>query len=85
MITFNIVKERHGWAIRMGERITTPFRSRDMAVREANRLAGAIGRHGERTEVIAEDADPTQPRDQITGGRASRADVSPPVQRVGLE
>lgn len=52
MIRFNVVKERYGWAIRMGECMTTPFWSRDMAVREANRLADAIGGHGERTEVV---------------------------------
>ncbi len=57
MITFNVVKEPHGWAIRMGERMTTPFRSKDLAVREANCLARAIRRHGERTEVIIEGPD----------------------------
>ncbi|WP_293681719.1 hypothetical protein [uncultured Phenylobacterium sp.] len=57
MITFNVVKERHGWAIRLGERMTTPFRSRDLAVREANRLANAIRCHGEHTEVNVEPAD----------------------------
>ncbi|PZO50100.1 MAG: hypothetical protein DCF16_13630 [Alphaproteobacteria bacterium] len=61
MITFNVVKEQHGWAIRMGERMTTPFWSRSLAVREANCLAHAIARHGERTEVIIEDADQNEP------------------------
>lgn len=54
MITFNVVKETHGWAVRLGEQMSTPFWSRDMAVREANRLAEAIGCHGECTEVIVE-------------------------------
>ena len=63
MITFNVVKEQHGWAIRMGERMTTTFRSREVAIREAYCLADAIGCHGERTEVIVEGADPAeQPR-----------------------
>ncbi len=57
MITFNVVKEPHGWAIRMGERMTTPFRSKELAVREAKCLAQAIRRHGERTEVIIEGPD----------------------------
>ena len=57
MITFNVVKERHGWAIRLGGRMTTPFRSRDLAVREANRLADAIRCHGVHTEVNVEPAD----------------------------
>ena len=54
MITFSVVKEPHGWAIRMGDRMTTPYWSRDFAVREANCLADAIRRHGEPTEVIVE-------------------------------
>lgn len=57
MITFNVVKEPHGWAIRMGERMTTPFWSKDLAVQEANSLAHAIRCHGERTQVIIQDAD----------------------------
>lgn len=52
MITFNVVKEQHGWAIRIGKRMTTPFRSRDVAVKEANCLADAIRCHGERAEVV---------------------------------
>ena len=63
MITFNVVKEQHGWAIRMGERMTTTFWSRELAIREAYCLADAIGCHGECTEVIIEGADPAeQPR-----------------------
>ena len=58
MITFNVVKERYGWAIRMNERMMTPFWSRDMAIRQANCLADAIRRHGECAEVIVEGADP---------------------------
>ncbi len=54
MIRFSVVKETHGWSVRMGERMTTPFWSKDRAVWEANRLADAIRRHGARTEVIIE-------------------------------
>ena len=60
MITFYVVKEQHGWAIRMGERMMTPFWSRDMAVREANCLADAIRCHGECTEVMVEGAEPNE-------------------------
>ena len=56
MITFNVVKERYGWAIRMNERMTTPFWSRETAICQANCLADAILRHGE-CEVIVEGAD----------------------------
>jgi len=58
MITFNVVKEKHGWAIRLGEGMTTPFWSRDLAVREANSLAYSIGCHGQHTEVVVESHDP---------------------------
>lgn len=57
MITFNVVKEEHGWAVRMGGRMITPFWSRDLAVREANCLAHAIRCHGECTEVIVHEPD----------------------------
>jgi hypothetical protein len=85
MITFTVVRERYGWAIRMGERMTTLFRSRDMAVHEANCLADSIRRHGERTEVIVEDANPTQPCNETRRAHSSRIDVSSQVQRLGLE
>ena len=67
MITFKVVKEQHGWAIRMGEGVTTPFWSRDSAVREAHCLAGAIRCHGERTEVIIEGTDQCDPRKTVKG------------------
>ena len=54
MITFDVVREKHGWAVRMGERMTMPFWSRELAIREANCLADAIRCHGERAEVVAE-------------------------------
>jgi len=61
MITFNVVKEKHGWAIRLGEGMATPFWSKDLAVREANCLAASIGCHGEHTEVVVESAEPNEP------------------------
>jgi len=61
MITFKVVKEQHGWAIRMDERMMTPFWSRELAIREANCLARAIRCHGECAEVIVESAVPSEP------------------------
>ena len=61
MITFNVGKERNGWAIRIGERMIMPFRLRELAVREAIGLADAIRRHGECAEVIVESADLNEP------------------------
>jgi hypothetical protein len=60
MITFNVVKESHGWAVRVGLQMSAPFWSRDRAVREANSLAEAIRRHGQRTQVIVEADDPAE-------------------------
>ena len=61
MITFNVVREKHGWAIRLGEGMATPFWSRALAVREANCLANAIACHGEHTEVVVESTNPKEP------------------------
>jgi hypothetical protein len=54
VITYNVVKEPYGWAIRMGDHMTTPFWSRDVAIRQANCLADAIRCHGEYVEVVIE-------------------------------
>ena len=70
MITFKVVKEQHGWAIRMGERMTMPFWSKDLAVREANCLADAIRCHGECTEVMVEGAEPNERARGITGSNS---------------
>ncbi|THD65253.1 MAG: hypothetical protein E7813_15535 [Bradyrhizobium sp.] len=61
MITFNVVKEQHGWAIRADD-MMTPFWSRDLAIREANCLARAIRCHGECADVIVENAVLSEPR-----------------------
>jgi hypothetical protein len=76
MITFAVVKEEHGWAVHMGERMTSPFRSRDVAIREATLLAEAIGGHGERTEVIVEGVGP--------GERLKRIGASSPCRFEAL-
>jgi hypothetical protein len=73
MITFNVVKEQHGWAIRMAERMMTPFWSRDLAIREANCLARAIRCHGECAEVIVEDAVPSEPLTKSADTRSAAA------------
>ena len=65
MITFKVVKEQHGWAIRTGEGVTTPFWSRASAIREAHCLAAAIRCHGEYTEVIIEGPDQSHPRKTV--------------------
>jgi len=57
MITFNVVEDQRGWTIKVGERMSTPFWSRALAIQEANCLAGAIRRHGQGTEVLVHCSD----------------------------
>jgi hypothetical protein len=60
MHTFKVVKEPHGWAVRLGEGMCTPFWSRAKAIREAGRLCQALRLHGVSAEVIVVEEDPTQ-------------------------
>ena len=75
MITFDVVKEQHGWAVRMGECMKTLFWSRDSAIREANCLAAAIRCHGECAEVIVEGADPNELLKRVKESRSTRLDT----------
>jgi hypothetical protein len=75
MITFNVVQEQHGWSIRVGEGMTTPFWSRDLAVHEANCLAAAIRRHGKGAKVIIEGAYPSDSPKMIKGLSSSRLEA----------
>lgn len=52
MHTFRVVKESDGWAVRLGDAMTTPFWSRRLAVLEATRLCEALRRHGEAARVV---------------------------------
>jgi hypothetical protein len=65
VIVFNVAKEQHGWAIRMGETMMTPFWSRQAAVREAHCLAASLRLHGAMTKVLVE---PEAPAQTTTGG-----------------
>lgn len=90
MRTFKVVKEPHGWSVRLGEAMATPFWARDLAIQEANCLCQALLRHGESAEVVIEGIDPADPLG--TSGRpnfANRASrlrnpVQPDVGRTGL-
>lgn len=77
MITFNVVKEPCGWAIRMGERMTTPFWSREVAICEANALADAIRCHGECAEVVVEGVQPGVTTTRLGSSSSSRLAVVP--------
>lgn len=55
MFTFKVVKERFGWAVHLGDGMSTPFWSRGLAIRGASRLCEGLRRHGAAAEVIIED------------------------------
>lgn len=77
MITFNVVKESCGWAVRMNERMTTPFWSRELAISEANALADAIRGHGQCAEVVVEGSEPVVLPMKFGASRSSRIDAVP--------
>jgi len=61
MHTFKVVKQPVGWAIRLGDGMSTSFWSRDLAVQEANCLCEALRRHGQLAEVEVEPCDAPRP------------------------
>jgi hypothetical protein len=83
MIIFNVVKERCGWTVRTGKCMTTPFWSRDSAIREAHCLAETLRRHGEYAEVIVEDAEPDQPLSRTRNSSRPGPDLFPQGRRRG--
>jgi len=83
MITFNVVKEPYGWAIRMGECMTTPFWSRDLAICEAYALAEAIRCHGECAEVLIEGIKPKDSPKTNRGSSSSRLYAIPRPRWTG--
>jgi hypothetical protein len=61
MITFNLVEEEHGWAVRTSAGVSIHFRLRGSALNAANRLADSVRRHGETVSVVIVDANPNTP------------------------
>lgn len=55
MLSFKVVKENYGWAVRLGDGMSTPFWTRSGAVREAYRLCEGMRSHGVAAEVILDD------------------------------
>jgi hypothetical protein len=55
-ICFRVVKEPYGWAVRMGDGVMTPFRSRGLAVRHARDFVDALRRRGESAEILIEES-----------------------------
>lgn len=54
-ISFRVVKEPYGWAVRLGDGMMTPFRSQSLAVQHARGIADALRRRGEFAEVVVEE------------------------------
>lgn len=54
MQTFRVVKEHHGWAVRLGDSMSTPFWTRAMAIREAECLCESLRRHGVMAQISIE-------------------------------
>lgn len=61
MLTFDVVREGHGWGIHMEQHMTTHFRRQDAAVHQAHLLAASIRRHGVLVAVTVQGAPPTTP------------------------
>jgi hypothetical protein len=81
MIVFSVIKEPFGWAVCAGDCMTTTFRTRDCAVREAHCLANAIRSHGQDTEVVVLDED----EDEAVATRVRSAEpmARPPISMRG--
>lgn len=54
-VSFRVVEEPYGWAVRVGDGMMTPFRSKVLAVRHANGFADALRRCGAPVEVVVEE------------------------------
>ena len=59
MITFQVVKEPYGWAIRQGRQMMRPVWCRALAVEEARRMVDALRRHGALAELWIDEEDET--------------------------
>jgi hypothetical protein len=60
-VSFRVVKEPYGWAVRMGRGMMTPFRSRALAIEHANGCAANLLDHGLPAMVVLEEGPCTAP------------------------
>ncbi|MFI4974940.1 MAG: hypothetical protein ACHP84_10410 [Caulobacterales bacterium] len=77
MITFNVVKEQNGWAVHLRDCMTAPFRLKASAIKEAERMADDLRRHGECVEVVIGPAGPGETAGGSTVEAGSRRPASP--------
>lgn len=61
VITFEVVKESYGWAVRRDRQMMTPMWCRASALAEAERMVATLRRHGARAEVRVRDPDDAAP------------------------
>jgi hypothetical protein len=64
MIRLRVAKDEYGWSIQIGEQMTSPFRRREVAIREANRLAADIRTRGGQVETVVEDEASVEPSER---------------------
>ena len=73
MITFRVLEQKYGWTIHLSQGTSTHFRSRELAIREANLMAENLRRHGASARVVVQDFVPPS---QATWTELVRADRS---------
>jgi len=74
MHSFRVVREKFGWAVRLGPAMTTPFWSQAAALREANALCEGLRSHGVAAEVVVEErwVEDQAPEPDAVSRRATR-------------
>jgi len=56
-ITFEVVKEAYGWAVRRDRQMMTPCWCKALAVDEARRMVDVLRRHGQRADMRVSDVE----------------------------
>lgn len=56
MITFEVVKEPYGWAVRRDDCMMMPAWCRSMAMEEAQRMVNTLRSHGQPAQLLAQEA-----------------------------
>ena len=75
-ITYKVVEHDGGWAYKVGDVFSEPFRSHDDARRAAERAAREQGVPGEPTIISYEDKDGRWHEEQSSGSDRPETDVS---------
>jgi hypothetical protein len=73
MHTFVIAFRPHGWTVQMGCAMSAPCKSRTMAIRQAERMAASLRRHGEKVAIVLEPVPNDAPPPQASAARMRSA------------